>query len=81
MIFSDVYHPDRGSYLRQFQTDDGKFVVTDIPAGVYDVSIQCPMPDSVQNLRITGVELKRGFLCGEMNAQLKVVTMKKNETD
>jgi hypothetical protein len=81
MIFTDVDHPDRGPYFRQFQADDGKFMVNDIPAGVYDLLIQCPMPDSVQNLRITSVELKKGYVCGEMDAQLKVVAMKKNETD
>ena len=67
--------------MREITTEDGNFVVNDIPAGTYDVLIQANTPNSVQNVRIKGVELKQGYLCGEDPAELKVVAIKRNQAD
>ena len=44
--------------------------MTDVPRGTYDVLIQAPTPNSMQNTKIKGVELKSGYLYGEIAAQL-----------
>ena len=71
MIFlTDGESPDGATYLRQFQSDDGRFVVDDVPIGKYDCVIRAYKPDSIQSIRISGIELKEGYMCGEINAQL-----------
>lgn len=58
------------SYSRDIENEEGRFWITDVPAGTYDVLIQAPTANSVQNTKIKGIELKSGFLYGEIDAQL-----------
>jgi hypothetical protein len=59
-------------YQKSFNSDKGAFVVTDVPPGTYTLliqSVQSLPTDDVQLFRLEGVELRKGFLFGELQAQ------------
>jgi protocatechuate 3,4-dioxygenase beta subunit len=64
-----------GSYLRGFESDQGLFAVTDIPAGTYDLYIQAvpyaPLESQVMpRFDIKSVEIRKGYFYGELLIQL-----------
>jgi hypothetical protein len=64
-----------GRYIRGFESDQGIFSVTDIPAGTYDLSIQvvpyAPLESQVmQRMQLKSVEIRRGYFYGELLIQL-----------
>jgi hypothetical protein len=64
-----------GSYLRGFESDQGLFAVTDIPAGTYDLYIQAvpyaPLESQVMpRFELQSVVIRRGYFYGELLIQL-----------
>jgi hypothetical protein len=58
-------------YVRDFEVEDGHFSVTDVPAGAYNLSIQSvpygPLDfNTVRTLQVEGVEIRRGYMYGEL---------------
>jgi len=72
----DTAKKREGIYTRQFDTSDGLFSVDDIPAGTYDVTFRIPI-GSVPQLRLEHVEIKEGYLYGEVLLQFSQYTEKK----
>jgi len=58
-------------FFRDFESEDGQFSVTDLPAGTYDLFIQSvpfgPLNSAtVRNLQVKGVEIRKGYMYGEL---------------
>jgi hypothetical protein len=70
MYLKDLSAPDMLGFLRQFDTEDGRFSVTDVAPGVYSVRI---IPDSViplTNADLPQLEIRKGFYYGGVTVQL-----------
>jgi len=69
-----------GYHQFSFEDDDGKFLVTEIPAGVYLLNITS-IPDSAREIRINDpkerVELRKGYYYGEILAQITPLSSQK----
>ncbi len=58
-------------FFRDFESEDGQFSVTNVPAGTYDLRIQSapfgPLNSAtVRNLQVNGVEIRKGYMYGEL---------------
>jgi hypothetical protein len=70
LYLKDLSAPGMLGFLRQFDTEDGRFSVTDVAPGAYSVQF---LPDSVIPLtqaNLPQVELRKGFYYGEVTVQL-----------
>ena len=62
-------------YQRDFDNDDGRFSVEDVPAGIYDISFRS-VPINIREPSLSGtlllkrIEIRRGYYYGEILAQL-----------
>ena len=71
MIFT---RPDRTSYIRGMEDEEGRFSITDIPAAIYDVRVRIlpfgPLQfNPIQDLQLKDLELRKGYLYGELLIQ------------
>jgi hypothetical protein len=56
-------------YTRDFQDDNGLFLVTDVPAGAYDVAMQSLPYSSLEpgpEMRLGQMEIRKGYYFGEI---------------
>jgi protocatechuate 3,4-dioxygenase beta subunit len=72
--FQITFSGGPGRYIRGFESNQGIFSVTDIPAGTYDLYIEAmpyaPLESQVmQRLQIKSVEIRRGHFYGELLIQ------------
>ena len=68
-------------YLRLFDSDNGTFVIMDVPPGTYDIEVEFqPNPSALprRNMNINRVEIRKGYLYGEILFQFPSPADKEN---
>ena len=70
VIAWDAFAPGRYAFRREFDDDNGQFLVTDIPAGIYRVKFQAAEGYWLRSTVLDNLEIRPGYFYGEIQVRL-----------
>jgi hypothetical protein len=80
LVFRSSASTGLPGFVRNIQSENGKFSVRDLPPGVYALSIRSDVttdPPKDRAFNLPQVEIRRGFLYGQLEIHLQPLEIKK----
>jgi hypothetical protein len=77
VYFQDETSTKLGTFTRVFETDDGRFAVTDVPTGAYDLIVRGGNSLPLVSVRLGRIELRDGYYFGEIPVKFPLPPDKK----